>query len=313
MPFLIRVLLAAGLFAFSGGGLAAAEAGPIGWASVDGGTTGGAAGKTVDVSDFAALVSAAKEKAPLVIRIHGTIAASDTIDVASHKTLLGVGADAVLEGGGLHIKRAENVIVRNLAIRKAPDGIGIEMESHHIWVDHCDLSACKDGLLDVKRGSDFVTVSWCRFHDHHKTALIGHSDKPDIRALDTGHLRVTYHHNWFDGTKTRHPRIRFAEPVHIFNNLYVGCEYGVASLMDAGTVVEGNVFEDVEQPTLTKYGDSPDPGRLVQRNNKFVKSGEPEAAGTVQEPSASYAYKLEDVETVAATVRARAGVGKLGE
>jgi pectate lyase len=313
MSCTFHILLAAAIFALHGNQIVAAETEPVGWAAVEGGTTGGAAGKTVDVSDFATLSAAAKDKAPLVIRIHGTIAASDTIEVASHKTLVGVGADAVREGGGLHIKRAENVIIRNLAIRKAPDGIGIEMGSHHIWVDHCDLSACKDGLLDVKRGSDFVTVSWCKFHDHHKTALIGHSDKPDVRAIDTGHLRVTYHHNWFDGTKTRHPRIRFAEPVHIFNNLYVGCEYGVASLMDAGTVVEGNVFEDVEQPTLTRYGDSPDPGRLVQRNNQFVKSGEPETAGTVQEPSASYAYKLEDVESVAASVRAGAGVGKLDE
>ena len=75
------------------------------------------------------------------------------------------------------------------------------------------MSQSHDGLLDIKHGSDLVTVSWCRFHDHRKTCLLGHSDKPGALAEDKGKLRVTYHHNFFDGSKTRHPRVRIAETV----------------------------------------------------------------------------------------------------
>jgi len=98
--------------------------------------------------------------------------------------------------------------------------------------------------------------------------LLGHDDGNS--AEDLGHLRVTYHHNWFDGSVQRHPRVRFAEPVHVFNNYYVGNSgYGVASTMNAGVLVEGNYFDGVAKPTVTETGDS-DPGHLVQRQNVFV-------------------------------------------
>ncbi len=53
-----------------------------------------------------------------------------------------------------------------------------------MWIDHNDLSNAHDGLTDVKRASDFVTISWNHFHDHDKTALLGHSD--DNAAEDLG-------------------------------------------------------------------------------------------------------------------------------
>ena len=126
--------------------------------------------------------------------------------------------------------------------------------------------------------------------------------------MDTGHLRVTYHHNFFDGTQTRHPRVRYGEPVHVFNNYYRGNEYGVASVMDAGVIVEGNYFEDVKQPTLTSYGDSPDPGRLVQRANHFVRSGEPQSRGEVDEQRLTYKYTLDDATKIRDLVSRGAGV-----
>jgi pectate lyase len=289
----------------------ASEDVPVGWASVDGGTTGGQGGATVTVSDAAALVARAQSTPPLVIRVVGTIRLEDPVRVKSNKSILGVGSDATLVGGGLFLTKVHNVIIRNLTITGAPDAINMESGVHHAWVDHCDLSKCQDGLLDIKRGSDLVTVSWNRFHDHHKTCLLGHSDKDDIRRLDTGHLRVTYHHNFFDGTQTRHPRVRFAEPVHVFNNYFKKNEYGVAALMDSGVLVEGNVFEDVEYPTHTSYGDSPDPGRLVERDNVYLRSGRPEVRGTVAEPRTAYRYTLDKPGEIATIVTRGAGVGKI--
>jgi pectate lyase len=244
----------------------------VGWASIGGkpgaepkiadppgkGTTGGGDGPTYAVANAKELIAAMKRSGPKTVLVRGSITLEEDLRLTSDTTLAGAGAGATIMGAGLNVRQVSNVIVRNLTIHGAVDAINSET-SDHVWIDHCDLSRCRDGSIDIKRGSDYVTVSWNRFHDHHKTCLLGHSDKPDVRALDRGKLRVTYHHNFFDGTKTRHPRVRFAEGVHVFNNLYRDCDYGVAAVMDAAVLVEGNVFDNVSKPTLTGYGDSPDP------------------------------------------------------
>lgn len=282
----------------------------LGWATVGEGTTGGAGGPEFEASDADSLAKWVQSSDAKVIRITGTIRLTSNLRVGSNTTLVGVGADAKLIGAGLHLRKVHNVIVRNLAITEASDAIGLE-ESHHLWIDHCDLSECRDGLLDIKRGSDYITVSWNHFHDHHKTCLLGHSDKADIREQDKDHLRVTYHHNYFDGTETRHPRVRFAQGVHVFNNYYRGNDYGVASVMDAGVIVEGNYFEEVRQPTLTAYGDSPEPGRLLERGNVFVRSGQPQSRGEVDDAVVSYSYRLDDPDSIPELVTQGAGVGRI--
>lgn len=280
---------------------------PVGWASVDGGTSGGQGGPTIESADATSLIAALRGDAPAVVVVTGPVALTGMIRVGSNKTLRGAGMDAVLTGGGLSLEDVHNVVVRNLAFHDSPDdAINVQDGSHHVWIDHCDFARAKDGLIDIKRGSDLVTVSWCRFHDHHKTCLLGHSDKPAALAADRGRLRVTYHHNFFDGSRTRHPRVRAAEAVHVFNNWFRGNEYGVASTDDAGVLVEGNYFERVGTPTHTRYGDSKDPGRLVERHNVYVESGAPEAAGDVVD--VPYAYNLDPAERVPDVVGVGAGV-----
>ncbi|MEZ6098033.1 MAG: right-handed parallel beta-helix repeat-containing protein [Pirellulaceae bacterium] len=287
-----------------------AEATPTGWAGVAGETIGGGDIEPVDIRDADTLNRLAIGSTAKVLRIHGTIRLTDQLRVGSNTTLIGAGGDATIRGGGIHVRKVDNVVIRNLTITEAPDAVSIE-ESHHIWVDHCDLSKCSDGLVDIKRGSDYVTVSWNHFHDHRKTCLLGHSDKQNIRAIDLGHLRVTYHHNYFDGTQTRHPRVRFASPVHVYNNYYRDNEYGIAALMDSGVIVENNYFEDVEQPTVTQYGDSPDPGRLIERGNVYVRSGEAQTRGTVDESTLIYRYQMDPADKLPQIVESGCGVGKL--
>ncbi|WP_306746473.1 pectate lyase family protein [Saccharothrix yanglingensis] len=297
---------------------AAAEASPIGFASVNAlgqnGTTGGAGGATVTVSTASAFITAVKSSAPMTIRVNGTIPLSGMQDVASNKTITGVGTAGRITGGGLDVDGTSNVIIRNLTFTGAgDDAINITDGAHHVWVDHNDISGASDGALDVKRGSDYVTVSWNRFHDQTKNSLVGHSDGNG--GQDRGKLRITYHHNLFDGTAERNPRVRFADPVHVFNNYYRNIRgtdsYGAATAMDAGVLVEGNYFDNVAAPTKIQIFES-DPGRLVQRNNVFVNSGAPESDGTVVEPRTYYQYSVDDPNTVPASVSAGAGVGKLG-
>lgn len=289
------------------GQAAADESLPQGWAAYGEGTTGGRGGRLIQVSDANQLITALAGDHSKIIQVIEPIELSQAVRVTSNTTLVGVGKTAKIKGGGLHLRKVHNVILRNLEINEAPDAIGIE-ESHHVWVDHCDLSQCQDGLLDIKRGSDFITVSWNHFHHHHKTCLLGHSDKDAIREMDRGHLRVTYHHNFFDGTQTRHPRVRFADGVEVVNNYYYKNEYGVASLMDAGVIVEGNVFEQVQQPTVVVYGDSPDPGRLVAQGNLVIQSGEVETRGVVERNRQHPAVEADPVDRIRELVKLHAGV-----
>lgn len=81
-----------------------------------------------------------------------------------------------LEGIGLTLLGQKNVIIRNLAISKVEaaygDAITINL-STNVWVDHCDLSATRegnkdfyDGLVDLSHAADWVTISNTYFHDH---------------------------------------------------------------------------------------------------------------------------------------------------
>jgi len=290
---------------------------PIGFASVNAlgqnGTTGGAAGPTVTVANATDLAHYAGLNTPYTIQVTGRITFDDMITVVANKTIVGVGSTAEISGGGLQMgsttRPGNNVIVRNLRFTNASDdSVSVTNSAHHVWIDHNDFAAGFDGLLDIKRQSDYVTVSWNHFHDHSKTALVGHSD---TFTQDVGHLRVSYHHNFFDGTDQRHPRVRFGDPVHVFNNYYLNNSlYGVASTMDAGVLVEGNYFENVAHPSYVGY-DQSGPGRLVARNNVFVNSGVPETAGTVTEPRTYYAYTLDNPADVPSIVRAGVGVGKI--
>jgi pectate lyase len=289
-------------------------AGLVGFATVNAlgqnGTTGGAGGQTVTVSNASQFLAAVQQAGPLIVQVNGTISLTGMNKVASDKTIIGVGTSGIITGGGLTMSGVKNIIIRNLTFTDAnDDSINVESGSHHIWLDHNDLSNGYDGLLDIKRGSDFITVSWNYFHHHDKTALLGHDD--GNAAQDRGHLRVTYHHNWFSSTVQRHPRVRFGDPVHVFNNYYVGNSgYGVASTMDAGVLVEGNYFDGVANPIVTQTGSSA-LGRIVQRNNVFVKSGTPQTNGTVGDPSSYYSYSLDDPNNIPSIVRNGAGVGKI--
>ncbi|MFD9700305.1 polysaccharide lyase family 1 protein [Lentzea sp. NPDC059081] len=284
----------------------AAPFGLVGWATQGGGTTGGGSATPITVTSASAFADAAKSSSAAVIRVSGTISLSSMTKVASNKTIEGVGSSSAITGQGLNIANASNVIVRNLSFRNwGDDAINVQY-STRVWIDHNSFSNGYDGAVDVKRASDYVTVSWNKFSSHNKTMLLGHSD--DNGSEDRGKLRVTYHHNWFDGTQQRHPRVRFGNPVHVYNNYYGGVtSYGVASTVEAGVLVEGNYFENTGDPFHRGEGSSPG-GSLVARNNHFVNSGTGDQGGSVK--SLPYSYPLDSANTVKSVVTAGAGAGR---
>ncbi|WP_443673280.1 pectate lyase family protein [Micromonospora ureilytica] len=279
----------------------------VGWATQNGGTTGGGNAAITTVTTASALTSALNATGAAVIRVSGTITCSGMLRVRSNKTILG-NYGATIAGCGFNVSGDRNVIIRNLTFRSwNDDAINVQESATNIWIDHNSFSNGYDGAVDIKRGSDFVTVSWNRVFSHDKTMLLGHSD--DNASQDVGHLRVSYHHNWFDGSNQRNPRVRFGNPVHVYNNYYrANGGYGVASTENAGVLVEGNYFENVDDPYHRGEGDS-GPGSLVARNNHFVNSPTGQAGGSVA--SIPYSYQLDTASNVKSIVTAGAGAGRI--
>ena len=159
----------------------------------------------------------------------------------------------MIDGGGLQLgsttRPGNNVIIRNITfINASDDSVSVTNSAHHVWIDHNTFRAGFDGSVDVKRQSSYVTVSWNHFDHTDKSMLLGHSDG---FTADVGHLRVTYHHNFFNGSNQRHPRARFGEPVHVYNNYYLGNGlYGIASTENAGRAGRGQLLRERRVPVL---------------------------------------------------------------
>jgi pectate lyase len=290
-------------------------AGMVGYATLAGGTTGGAGGPTVTVSSWAELETEAGKKTPEIILINGILQGSGQITVRNDKTIQGIGANSGVNGGGFKISHYNNLIIRNLKISNpvGTDAITVQ-DADHIWIDHNELSSDRnhdidyyDGLIDITHASDWVTVSWNKIHDHWKTSLVSHDD--DNGAEDTGHLTVTYHHNEFYNDDARLPSIRFGT-AHIFNNYYHDNVNGVHSRMGAQVLVEGNVFVNTVTPIKTTTLSIAD-GFAVERNNSYTGCGPNNItqAGSFTNPP--YAYPLQSTTQVAAAVTAGAGTGHI--
>lgn len=177
---------------------------------------------------------------------------------ASSITLEGVGSDALINGWGIRIKNATNIEVRNLGFMLTDaaegDNLSLQQDNSYIWAHNCDLFYGKpgsdadqvkgDGALDAKK-STYVTFSYNHFWDNGKSCLLGLSEGT------TAGLYITYHHNWFDHSDSRHPRIRYYS-AHVYNNYYDGnSKYGVGSTLGSSVFVEGNYFRNAKYPILT--------------------------------------------------------------
>ncbi|OIJ68581.1 pectate lyase family protein [Streptomyces mangrovisoli] len=290
---------------------AAADSSPVGYGA---GTTGGGSATAVTVSTLSAFTSAVSGSTAKVVKVNGLISLSGQVDVGSNTTILGVGSASGFTGGGLRLKKVTNVVVRNLNISKAvgTDAITVQT-STKVWLDHNTLSSDRDhdkdyydGLVDITHASDYVTVSWNVFKDHWKGSLVGHSDSN--ASEDTGHLRVTYHHNWFSDVNSRIPSLRFGTG-HFYDNYVVGAETAVHSRMGAQMLVENNVFRDTEVAVTTSRDSDEDGYANLTGNDLGGAATEISQVGTFTSPP--YGYTAEPASTVVASVTAGAGTGKI--
>jgi len=306
----------------------AALAQPEGFASLNGGTTGGAGGSSVTVSTGTALQNAINNASgPITIYVNGTITPGNSSDSkinvkdTSDVSIIGVGSSGRLDGIGIKIWRASNVIIQNLTIHEVDtgdkDGISIEGPANNIWVDHNEIYASLnvdkdyyDGLVDSKNGAEYITISYNYFHDSWKASLHGSSDS------DNGNRYVTFHHNRWENINSRAPLFRFGYG-HLYNNYYNNIEStGINSRMGALLRIENNVFENSQNPLVSFYSD--EIGYWDVRGNIFnnvtwmsgdgITAGPNVSSTTTYNPP--YNYSLDAAGSVKDRVIACAGVNK---
>jgi len=231
--------------------------------------TGANANPCVGLENIMEAFGKGKDPRPLIVRLIGNItdyavmADGDILitnnqSVSSYITTEGVGDDAVCNGWSFRVKGATNVEIRNLAAMNcnstAGDDFGLQQDNSYVWVHNCDMfygdtgsdadQIKGDGAMDIK-GSTYVTVSYNHFYDNGKSSLLGLNEN-----TATG-LYVTYHHNWFDHSDSRHPRVRFYT-VHFYNNYLDGIsKYGAGSTMGSSLFVEGNYYRNAKHPMMT--------------------------------------------------------------
>lgn len=203
---------------------------------------------------------------PVCVRVIGHVTMSGAMGFqgwTTGVTIEGVGNDALLTGGGVFIKGSSNMEVRNLGVMHVQksgknDLIAVEQTNDHVWVHNCDLfygfdgsgdQAKGDGSLDVK-DAEYCSFSYNHFWDSGKCSLLGNGSSENY---------ITYHHNWFDHSDSRHPRTRGGDKggnVHVYNNYYDGVsKYGVGTTSGSGTsrasvFIEANYFRNTKYPIM---------------------------------------------------------------
>lgn len=286
---------------------------------MNGGTSGGAGGKTVTVSSEAEVIAAVAGDEPKIVKVNGIIKLTEDVMVGSNTSVIGEGSNSGFTGAGLRMANVSNIIIQNLkfsyCLGHNKDCVSA-IVSTNIWVDHNEFFSDQehgkdyyDGLIDFTHASDYITVSWNYVHDHYKACLVGHTD--GNAAEDTGKFHITYHHNYFKNINSRLPSIRFGTG-HIFNNVYENiASCCVNSRMGAQVLVEGNVFINAKRPIATDVSSKQD-GFAVARDNDYG-----ERADTVSITqkgsftSTPYSCSVESSSSAYDIVMNGVGVGKI--
>lgn len=231
-------------------------------------------------------------------------------------TFEGVGEDASISGFGFLLRNAGNVEMRNLSILNfMDDGISLDTANCNVWIHNVDLyygkvggdadQAKGDGSIDIKGDSQYITVSYVHFYDSGKCSLCG-------MKSESGPNYITYHHNWFDHSDSRHARVRTMS-VHMYNNYYDGnAKYGVGSTMGSSVYVENNYFRNCKYPMLSSNqgSDALGEGTFSGENGGIIKAYGNEivgATGIIYANAASVTGEAANAATFDAYLAASAG------
>lgn len=326
----------------------AATGSATGYATQNGGTTGGVGGQTVRATTGTAIHQAlcgrASTSTPITIEVTGTInhantkkVSGDSCDTAdgvielkkvSNVTIKGVGSGALFDQLGIHIRESKNIIIQNVTIRNVKksgsptsnggDAIGIERNVRNVWIDHTTLEASGgesegfDGLFDLKDNTQYVTLSYSVLRNSGRGGLVGNSESDRTNGY------ITYHHNRYENIDSRAPLLR-GGIAHIYNNHYVRLnESGINSRAGARAKVDNNYFEDSKDVLGTFYTDEAGywqvGGNIFDNVTWSSPGSENHPAGPDPKSNTTvsipYAFSPDAANCVPAIVNRTAGAGK---
>ncbi|MGW0821995.1 pectate lyase family protein [Streptomyces sp. NPDC002845] len=326
----------------------AATGSATGYATQNGGTTGGAGGQTVRATTgtaiHAALCNRASSSTPITIQVEGTINHGNTSKVSgdscntadsvielkeiSNVTIVGVGSGAVFDQLGIHIRAASNIIIQNVTIRNVKksgsptsnggDAIGMESNVRNVWVDHTTLEASGgesegfDGLFDLKNNTQYVTLSYSILRNSGRGGLVGSSES------DRSNGFITYHHNLYENIDSRAPLLR-GGIAHMYNNHYVRLnDSGINSRAGARAKVDNNYFKDSKDVLGTFYTSEAGywqvSGNIFDNVRWSSPGGDNNPAGPDPQSNTTvsipYSYSLDAAGCVPSVVSATAGANK---
>lgn len=287
---------------------------PDGYASVTGKgletTTGGEGGEVIIAESFYILSRYARSDDPYIIIVRGQFA-SDTwkqVNVGSNTTIVGYGTDATLSNIGFVTENEQNVIIRNLNIidsyvegdwdGKTNDNDGVRVDnSHHVWIDHCFFSRLGDGMIDLRKNSDYITVSYNQLNNHNKAFGVGWTDETEFH--------ITIHHCWIDSTNQRNPS--FDQGIgHLYNNYLSNVSsYGNLARGAAKVIVQNSHFYNTHDPLKLS-----DEAVLYDTGNTFEACTGNKTGNITSmpfDPADFYEYTLDPVEQVKDIVTENSG------
>lgn len=280
-------------------------------------------GNDVDLTGIQNIITNLKSNTkvqPVCIRFIGNITDPATlnkgdlyVDAATcGLTIEGIGTDTTFNGFGLVMKNSSNVEVRNIGFMNCNssegDNCGLQQGNNHIWVHNCDMfygdagsdadQVKGDGALDTKT-STYVTHSYNHFWDNGKCNLQG------MKSESTENY-ITYHHNWYDHSDSRHPRIRTCT-VHIYNNYFDGnAKYGVGVTMGSSAFVENNYFRNCKYPMLASMQGSDiasGAGTFSSEDGGIIKSFGNYMTGSLQKGYVTYQQNNTEFDAYEASKR----------
>lgn len=204
--------------------------------------------KTTDINNGVVAIDGLTDK----VISNGKDSYFNMLDVAGSKgglTVEGIGEDAnILKWGFTFKSNCQDVEVRNLTFSKYPEDACAAEDSKYFWLHNCvfnigenkyDLTEEQDkgdgdGATDMN-GNSNVTIAYCRYNQTHKTSLNGGSDS--VKSYN-----YTYHHNFFNGCKSRLPLTRQVN-LHMYNNYYLNCNTCIDARASALVLSENQYFE----------------------------------------------------------------------
>ncbi|KAF2292814.1 hypothetical protein GH714_029153 [Hevea brasiliensis] len=207
----------------------------------------------------------------------------------SFKTIDGRGASVHIAGGPcITMQYVTNIIIQGLNIHDCKQGgntyvrdslaimggglcrtvMGYRSLVGVVWIDHCSLSNCHDGLINAIHGSTAITISNNYLTHHNKVMLLGHSDS----YTRDKNMQVTIAFNHFgEGLVQRMPsssnRSSASKIIILFLPTFAGVDMGTFHVVNNDySHWEMYAIGGSAAPTINSQGN-----RFLAPNDRFNK------------------------------------------